>query len=102
MKMTAAVRARYEEHAKIMRALAHPTRLFIVEELAHCERNVSELTRMVGVEMATVSRHLSLLKSAGLLQDEKRGAQVFYRVRAHCVLKIFDCIKSIQTEGNRN
>jgi len=102
MKMTAVIRIRYDKHARIIRALAHPTRLFILAELARGERNVSELTGMVGLEMATVSRHLSLLRSAGLLQHEKRGARVFYRVRARCVLNVFDCVKAIETENNRN
>lgn len=102
MKMTGAIRARYEKHTRIMRALAHPVRLFILEKLASGERNVSQLTGMVGLEMATVSRHLSLLKSAGLIKHEKRGAQVFYRVAAHCVLKVFDCVAAIESENHRN
>ena len=93
-----AIRARYQRHARIIRALAHPTRLLILEELGCGERNVTQLTGMVGVEMATVSRHLSLLKNAGLIESDKRGAQVFYYVRAKCVLKVFDCIKAIEAE----
>jgi DNA-binding transcriptional ArsR family regulator len=102
MKVTAAIRAKYDKHTRIMQALAHPIRLFILEQLAGGERNVSELSSMVGLEMATVSRHLSLLKSAGLLQHEKRGAQVFYRIGAQCVLKLFDCVSAIESENNRH
>ena len=78
--MTAAVQARYKAKAGILKALAHPTRLFIVDELAHGERSVRALTDLIGAEMPTVSRHLSVLRNAGILQDEKRGAQVFYRL----------------------
>ena len=99
--MTAATQAEYKAKARIIKALAHPTRLFIVDELSHGERCVCELTDMIGVEMPTVSRHLSQLKSAGLLEDEKRGAQVFYRVRVPCVLNFFKCVEAVQRNGKR-
>lgn len=97
--MTAATHAEYRAQAKIIKALAHPTRLFIVDELARGERCVCELTKMVGVEMPTVSRHLSQLKAAGIVEDEKRGSQVFYRLRVPCVLNFFKCIKAVQNNG---
>lgn len=97
--MTAAAQARYETQARIIKALAHPTRLFIVDELARGERCVCELTDMIGVEMPTVSRHLSQLKAAGILEDEKRGSQVFYRLRVPCVLNFFKCVQAVQENG---
>lgn len=97
--MTAAAQARYETQARIIKALAHPTRLFIVDELSRGERCVCELTDMVGVEMPTVSRHLSQLKAAGILVDEKRGSQVFYRLRVPCVLNFFKCVQAVQENG---
>ncbi|MCU0785399.1 MAG: metalloregulator ArsR/SmtB family transcription factor [Verrucomicrobia bacterium] len=97
--MTAASQAEYRAQADIIKALAHPTRLFIVDELSRGERCVCELTDMIGVEMPTVSRHLSQLKAAGILEDEKRGAQVFYRLRVPCVLNFFKCIKAVQSNG---
>ena len=97
--MTAASQAEYRAQAEIIKALAHPTRLFIVDELSRGERCVCELTDMIGVEMPTVSRHLSQLKSAGILEDEKRGSQVFYRLRVPCVLNFFKCIKAVQSNG---
>jgi ArsR family transcriptional regulator len=94
--MTAAVQAEYKKQARIIKALAHPTRLFIVDELSRGERCVCELTDLIGVEMPTVSRHLSLLKSVGILEDEKRGPQVFYRLQAPCVLNFFKCVRAVQ------
>jgi ArsR family transcriptional regulator len=94
--MNAKTHARYEARAKIIKAMAHPTRLFIVDELSrngkHC---VWELTKMVGVDMSTVSRHLAILKGAGIIGDEKRGAQVYYGIRIGCVLSFFDCVESV-------
>jgi ArsR family transcriptional regulator len=94
--MTATAQADYKAKAQIIKALAHPTRLFIVDELSRGERCVNDLTDMIGVEMPTVSRHLSQLKSVGLLEDEKRGPQVFYRLRVPCVLNFFKCVQAVQ------
>lgn len=88
--------ARLKAQAEIIKSLAHPTRLFLLDELSRGERAVQELTEMVGVEMPTISRHLSLLKNTGILEAEKRGAQVFYRVKTPCVLKVFHCMSDIQ------
>ena len=88
--------AKCEARAKIIKALAHPTRLLIVDELSeHGERCVCELTELVGSEMSTVSRHLTQLKETGIVEIEKRGQMVFYRNRVKCLLKFFDCIESV-------
>jgi DNA-binding transcriptional ArsR family regulator len=93
---TAKVLAQYEARAQIIKALAHPARLLIVDELSkHGERCVCELTEMIGTDMSTVSRHLALLKGAGLVEDEKRGQMVFYRMRVQCLLNFFECIESV-------
>lgn len=94
--MTARTQAEFKAQARILKALAHPTRLFIVHELSRGERCVCELTDMIGVEMPTVSRHLSLLRNAGILEDEKRGAQVFYRLRMPCVMNFFNCLEALR------
>jgi len=96
MKLTGATRGRYEAKARIMKALAHPTRLFMVEELSNGERCVCELRDMVGVDISTVSKHLALLKKAGIVADDKRGLQVFYRLKTPCVLGFFDCVQQVQ------
>jgi len=94
--MTTASQTKYKHQARIIKALAHPTRLFIVDELSRGERCVCELKDMIGVEMPTVSRHLAVLKSAGILKTEKRGLQVFYRLRVPCVLNFFKCVEAVQ------
>lgn len=93
--MDAKARGRFEARARIVKAMAHPTRLFIVEELAKGERCVCELTAMVGADMSTVSKHLALLKGAGIVADDKRGAQVYYTLRCRCVLTFFECVESV-------
>ncbi len=87
--------AKFEARAKVIKAMAHPTRLFIVDELSRKERCVCELTAMIGDDMSTVSKHLSLLKESGIVEDEKRGAQVYYSLRVPCVMNFFNCVESI-------
>ena len=88
-------KARFEARATVVKAMAHPTRLFIVDELSRQERCVCELRDMVGFDMSTVSKHLSILKNAGIVTDEKRGSQVFYSLRVPCILKFFSCVESV-------
>ncbi len=85
----------FTDRARIIKALAHPVRLFFVEELAREERCVCELTAMVGLDISTVSKHLSVLKSAGILIDDKRGNQVFYQLVTPCILNFFGCIEAV-------
>ena len=99
--MTSAAQSEYKAKARIIKALAHPSRLFIVDELSRGERCVAELTEMIGVEMPTVSRHLSQLKGVGIVEDQKRGSQVFYRLRVPCVLKFFNCVEAVQKNGKK-
>jgi len=87
--------ARFEARARVLKAVAHPTRLFIVEELSHGARCVCELTEMVGADMSTVSKHLTVLRSAGIVQDEKRGNQVFYALRCPCVVNFLGCVEDV-------
>ena len=93
--MDAKKHALYEARAKIIKAMAHPTRLFIVEELSRKKICVCELTAMIGADVSTVSKHLSVLKNAGIVSDEKRGTQVYYDLRMPCVLNFFTCVESV-------
>ena len=100
-KLEGATRTHMEDRAKVMKALAHPTRLFIVDELSKGERCVCELTEMIGADVSTVSKHLALLKQAGVLLDERRGQQVYYRLRVPCILNFFGCVEAVLEEVGR-
>lgn len=91
--------ADFKPQARIFKALAHPGRLLIVDELSRGERCVCELAEMVGSEMPTVSRHLSVLKNAGIVDDDKRGTQVFYRLVTPCVMRFFQCVSDVRSNG---
>ena len=85
----------YESRAEVMKALAHPSRLMIVDALAEGERCVCELQELVGSTMPTVSRHLSQMKSAGIVEGRREGNQVYYRLLVPCVLKVFPCLDAV-------
>ncbi len=88
-------RALYEARANIIKAIAHPSRLFIIEELKKHERCVNDLTEMIGSDASTVSKHLSVLKNAGLVYDEKRGTSIFYHLRVPCILDFIGCVEEV-------
>lgn len=87
---------RFKTQALVFKALAHPGRLLMLDELSRGERCVCELAALVGSEMPTVSRHLAQLRNAGIVDDEKRGAQVFYRLVTPCVMNFFECVASVR------
>jgi len=93
--MDAKRQAMYEARARIIKALAHPARLLIVDELLAQPRCVCELQAELELDMSTVSKHLSVLKNAGVVQDEKRGVQVYYRLRCPCVVSFFECAEKV-------
>lgn len=90
-----------DARAKILKAMAHPTRLFIIEELEKEERCVCDLTDLIGADISTVSKHLSVLRQAGIVLDDKRGNQVFYRLRVPCILNFFGCVESVLESSAR-
>jgi DNA-binding transcriptional ArsR family regulator len=98
MKLDNKRRARCETRAAVLKALAHPTRLFMIEELSEKSYCVQELTDMVGLDVSTVSKHLSILKSAGLVTVKKEGKHVFYSLRMRCALNFLDCVEVVLKE----
>lgn len=101
--MDTKTRQRYEARAHIIKAMAHPTRLFIVDQLSKQEHCVCELTEMIGADVSTVSKHLSILKQAGIVTDEKRGLQVYYTLKVPCVLNFFGCVEGVmQSNAKQN
>ena len=85
----------YDARVKIIKAMAHPTRLFIIDELAKSEQCVFALKQMIGDDFSTVSKHLSVLKSAGLVHSNKRGNKVFYKINVSCATKVICCTDNI-------
>lgn len=82
--------------ANFFKALAHPTRLRIVEMLAEEELCVCVLLESFSIDMSTLSRHLAVLKNAGVVTCEKRGKNVYYRSACPCLTQIFDCLNGLR------
>jgi ArsR family transcriptional regulator len=79
-----------EKKAKILKALGQPTRLRIMEYLRDGERCVCEIFPAIGGQQSNVSRHLAVLKQAGLVSDRREGVSIFYRVKDHAIFKVLD------------
>jgi len=81
--------------AEILKALAHPTRLFVVDKLQEEPRSVGWLAEEAGCDISTMSRHLSVLKNQGIVRDEKEGTTVNYHLEMPCVLNFFSCVEEV-------
>lgn len=90
--------ADFRKGADVFKALSNPNRLLIVDALGRGEHCVADLTKLVGLDISTVSNHLSVLRSVGIVADERRGTQVFYTLKKPCVLSIFCCLDDFHSD----
>ncbi len=93
--MTARQKSIYAAKAKVLKALAHPTRLWMAERLADGEMCVCEFVDKIDADFSTISKHLLVLKQAGIVEDEKRGKQVYYKLKVPCVLNFMHCVEEV-------
>lgn len=80
------------DQAAIFKALGHPARLTMVAALGKRPHCVCELRELVGSDMSTVSKHLTVLRNAGLVSADKNGKQMIYTLRLPCTLGFLDCV----------
>ena len=90
--------SKYMQMAQIMKAMAHPTRLFILDRLKEREHCVCELQALIKADMSTVSKHLSVLRQAGIIANRKENNQVFYRLLCPCVLDVYQCMIDVNRQ----
>ncbi|WP_320172058.1 metalloregulator ArsR/SmtB family transcription factor [Maridesulfovibrio sp.] len=83
-----------EAKAKVFKALGHPSRLAIVEKLCSGELCVCDIVPVVGRDISTVSKHLSILKEAGVLKQRKSGTNVYYSLAMECVPGFLGCLEN--------
>ena len=86
------IEATYGRPAGIIKAMGHPTRLFILNALKKRELCVCELTKKVGDDVSTISKHLLVLKNAGLVASRREGNWLHYRLLCPCVLDFAACV----------
>lgn len=89
----------YKKPAKKFKALGHPIRLWIAEQLLEEEHCVRELVERTEFDFSTISQHLNALKEAEVVEDEKRGKQVFYHLSCECVKKFLACVAEHRKNG---
>jgi ArsR family transcriptional regulator, arsenate/arsenite/antimonite-responsive transcriptional repressor len=92
---------RYALRAEMFKALSHPMRLFMLEKLRDRPWCACELAAEVGLEKSVASKHLSQLKAAGLIEDEKRGTLVEYRLVAPWILEMAACAEGTIIESRK-
>ncbi|MDD3094960.1 MAG: metalloregulator ArsR/SmtB family transcription factor [Candidatus Neomarinimicrobiota bacterium] len=88
-------KALYKAKAAVFKALGHPTRLYMAEQLAGGERCVCEFVRVIDADFSTISKHLNILKQAGIVEDEKRGLNVYYKLKVPCILNSMSCVEAV-------
>lgn len=81
--------------AEVFKALGHPIRLGIVEFLGDEEKCVCEIVEEVGTGMSNVSKHLAILKKAGVVTDRREGLNIRYRVTMCCCQDFSRCIEGV-------
>ncbi len=88
----------FTQQARVLKALANESRLRIVDRLSRGEASVGQLTRLVGSDVSTVSRHLSVLRAHGIVDDRREGTAVYYRLLTPCVCNFFACAAQVLKE----
>ncbi|MGB8477504.1 MAG: metalloregulator ArsR/SmtB family transcription factor [Acidobacteriaceae bacterium] len=91
----------FVKEAKMLKALAHESRLMIVDRLSRGECSVGELRDLVGGDLSTVSKHLALLRAHGIVEDRREGTTVYYRLLTPCVCNFFTCATQVLKERTR-
>ena len=79
----------------ILKGLAHPVRLSIVEALANNEMCVCEIVEMFPLDRTTISKHLALMKNLGILEDRKEGLNVYYNLKIRCLPSMLACVERV-------
>ena len=87
--------------ADILKAVAHPVRLSIVEMLGKGERCACDICDVFSCDRTTVSKHLAVLKSLGVIEDRKEGLYIHYRLRMTCLLPFLACLEQVVRSGAR-
>ncbi len=88
----------FKLQAQVLKALANQSRLRIVDRLSRGEASVGQLTDLVGSDVSTVSRHLSVLRAHGIVDDRREGNVVYYRLLTPCVCNFFSCATQVLRE----
>ncbi len=84
-----------EIRAKIIKAMGHPVRLMMIEFLKTGESSFSDIFDLFQLDKSTVSKHLLVLKEAGIVSSRKSGADMIYKLEVPCVTDFFSCVTAV-------
>jgi ArsR family transcriptional regulator len=84
-----------QRHANLMKAMGHPSRLQMARALLAGDTCVCRLQELVGSDISTVSRHLAIMRSAGLVDSRKQGLWVYYRLRPEGLRELLACVQGL-------
>jgi ArsR family transcriptional regulator len=85
----------FEKQAEVISAMAHPIRIAIIDFLEDGEQCVCDIAAHIGSERSNVSRHLSVMVNASILEYRKDGLKVIYKLKCPCILEFFSCISGV-------
>jgi DNA-binding transcriptional ArsR family regulator len=88
----------YKQQARVLKAMANESRLLIIDRLHEGECSAGDLVALVGTDASTVSKHLSVLRAHGIVEDRRAGTTVYYRLMTPCVLNFFACATQVLKE----
>jgi ArsR family transcriptional regulator len=94
-------RTPFTRQAKVLKALAHESRLMIVDRLSRGECSVGDIRNLVGSDLSTVSKHLALLRAHGIVENRREGTTVYYRLLTPCVCNFFTCATQVLKQRSR-
>jgi DNA-binding transcriptional ArsR family regulator len=94
-------RSVFKRQARVLKALANESRLMIIDRLNRGECSVGELTELIGSDVSTVSKHLSLLRANGIVDDRRQGTTIFYRLLTPCACNFFACATQVLKEKSK-
>jgi ArsR family transcriptional regulator, arsenate/arsenite/antimonite-responsive transcriptional repressor len=92
-------RSVFRSQARVLKALANESRLVIVDRLSRGECSAGDLTRLIGSDQTTVSKHLAILRAHGIVEDRREGSTVMYRLLTPCVVSFFACATQVLKES---
>jgi ArsR family transcriptional regulator len=84
-----------EIRSRIIKAMAHPVRLMVIDELKTREKSFSVLFALFKLDKSTVSKHLFVLKEAGIVSSRKEGTDMIYKLEVPCVTDFFGCVTAV-------
>jgi DNA-binding transcriptional ArsR family regulator len=91
----------FQKQAEVIKALAHPLRIAILDFLGDGEQCVCDIAEHIDAERSNVSRHLALMVNAGILSFHKDGLKVIYALKAPCLLAFFGCVTQVIEEQHK-